>query len=70
MTGTLRNPGGLPAHLRVLAALCRLLDTLLLWQERHRERRHRAMLGEHMLKDIGVSRADIELETSKTFWRR
>jgi uncharacterized protein YjiS (DUF1127 family) len=70
MTGTLPDHGGLPAHLRALAALARLLDTLLLWQERHRERRNLAMLGEHMLKDIGVSRADIELETSKTFWRR
>lgn len=70
MTGTLHNPGSLPAHLRALAALCRLLDVLLLWQERHRERRNLAMLGEHMLKDIGVSRADIELEMSKKFWRR
>ena len=70
MTGTLRNQGGLPVHLRALAALCRLLDTLLLWQERHRERRSLAMLGEHMLKDIGVSRADIEIEMSKKFWRR
>jgi uncharacterized protein YjiS (DUF1127 family) len=70
MTGTLHNDGGRPAHLRAFAALARMLDTLLLWQERHRERRNLAMLGEHILKDIGVSRADIELETSKTFWRR
>lgn len=70
MTGTMRNPGGLPAHLRALAALCRLFGLLLLWQERHRERRNLAMLGDHMLKDIGVSRADIDLETSKQFWRR
>ena len=27
-------------------------------------------LGDHMLKDIGVSRADVEREVRKTFWRR
>lgn len=70
MSGILRNRRRLPAHQRVVAALCRIFDVLMLWQERRRERRSLAMLGEHMLKDIGVSRADIDLEMRKNFWRR
>jgi len=42
---------------------------LLRWQERARERRHLLELNDHMLRDLGLSRADIEIEVSKRFWR-
>ena len=32
-------------------------------------RRHLASLNDHMLKDIGVSRADVEYEIRKPFWQ-
>jgi uncharacterized protein YjiS (DUF1127 family) len=41
---------------------------LLEWQSRAWERRHLAGMSDHMLKDIGLSRADIEREVSKPFW--
>jgi uncharacterized protein YjiS (DUF1127 family) len=41
---------------------------LLIWQERARERRRLASLDDHMLRDIGLSRADIHAETRKPFW--
>jgi uncharacterized protein YjiS (DUF1127 family) len=45
------------------------IDRLLLWQERARDRRALAGLDNHMLRDIGLSRADLEAEVVKPFWR-
>jgi uncharacterized protein YjiS (DUF1127 family) len=47
-----------------------LLDLLSIWLERARERRQLCALDDQMLKDIGLSRADVELETQKYFWMR
>ena len=44
-------------------------EQILSWLERARQRRQLAQLGDHMLKDIGLSRADVEAEASKPFWR-
>jgi uncharacterized protein YjiS (DUF1127 family) len=49
--------------------LDRLVQTLLLWHERARQRRHLQDLSDHMLRDIGLSRADVLAETDKPFWR-
>jgi uncharacterized protein YjiS (DUF1127 family) len=46
-----------------------LLATLELWAERHRQRRALLKLGDHTLKDIGVSHADAWQEASKPFWQ-
>jgi uncharacterized protein YjiS (DUF1127 family) len=35
---------------------------------RQRERRDLGMLDDYMLKDIGVTRADVEFEAQKHFW--
>lgn len=70
MSELLQSRRRLPVFRRAMMTLAHALDVLLIWQQRHRERRSLAMLGEHMLKDIGVSRADIEVEMSKKFWRR
>ena len=46
-----------------------LVGRLLTWQERAAERRHLYALGEHELRDLGLSRADLERELAKPFWR-
>ncbi len=46
-----------------------LVDILLEWHERARQRRQLLSLSDHMLKDIGISRADAEGEASKPFWQ-
>jgi uncharacterized protein YjiS (DUF1127 family) len=51
---------------RVLKHTC---DLLLTWQERARQRHHLASLSDHMLRDIGLTRADIMAETTKQFWQ-
>ena len=43
--------------------------TLMLWYERHRQRRHLARLDERLLRDIGIDRADAMREVSKPFWQ-
>jgi uncharacterized protein YjiS (DUF1127 family) len=47
----------------------RAVDLVLAWQERARQRRHLRSLDNHMLRDIGLSRADVEGEAGKPFWR-
>ncbi len=47
----------------------RILDTLLLWQERHSQRRQLMRMDDRLLKDIGVSRARARAEFDKPFWR-
>ena len=49
--------------------LDRLVQRLLLWHERARQRRHLQDLSDHMLRDIGLSRADVLAEAYKPFWR-
>ncbi len=50
-------------------ALTVLFDTVALWAERRRQRRALAALPDHLLSDIGLSRADAEDEADKPFWR-
>ncbi len=46
-----------------------LLDVAAKWQERRRQRMALAAMDDHMLCDIGLSRADVEHEVQKPFWR-
>ncbi len=45
------------------------IDMLFAWHERARQRRSLWTLDDCMLKDIGISRTDAELEANKPFWR-
>lgn len=49
--------------------LRRAADLLLTWHERARQRRQLRTLSDHILRDIGLTRADVLAETSKPFWR-
>jgi uncharacterized protein YjiS (DUF1127 family) len=53
----------------VAPVLDRMIETPIAWLERMRERRQLAGLSDNMLKDIGVSRADVEHVVEKPFWR-
>jgi uncharacterized protein YjiS (DUF1127 family) len=61
----------LPARLRPSFAsrASQVIDLVLTWHERARQRRHLRSLDNHMLRDIGLSRADVEGEADKPFWR-
>lgn len=44
-------------------------QALILWQRRFRDRRHLEGLDDRMLKDIGLTRANVEREAGKPFWQ-
>lgn len=45
-----------------------LLTTLREWEERARQRRRLSELDDRMLRDIGLTRADVSREVEKPFW--
>jgi uncharacterized protein YjiS (DUF1127 family) len=44
-------------------------ERLRLWGERKRQRRALATMNDHMLKDMGLTRGDAEIEIGKRFWQ-
>lgn len=45
-----------------------MLEKLGRWYQLHRERMLLASLSDEALKDIGLSRADVEQESERHFW--
>ena len=43
--------------------------TLTLWQRRREQRRYLLSLDDRLLRDIGLSRVEAEVEADKPFWR-
>ena len=63
-------PPVLRTAVRMVASLPLLMvDKAVDWQQRSVERRHLMALPDHLLKDIGMSRADAAREAGKPFWR-
>jgi len=50
--------------------MARLLGQLSEWRERARSRQLLQRLDERMLRDVGLSRADVARECAKNFWQR
>ena len=48
--------------------LGRFLELLALWAARSHERRMLASFDERGLRDLGLNRAEAELEAGKAFW--
>jgi uncharacterized protein YjiS (DUF1127 family) len=46
----------------------RLFDRFFTWLDRARQRRHLSELDDRLLRDIGLSRAEVENEVSRPFW--
>ncbi len=62
---------GMKGLRRWLGVIGRLVATAFAtWATRARSRRELAELSEHVLRDIGLTRADVLREISKPFWRR
>jgi uncharacterized protein YjiS (DUF1127 family) len=53
----------------VRRSLIRVAEAFLAWHDRARERRALMQLSDHMLRDIGISRAEAQGEAAKPFWR-
>jgi uncharacterized protein YjiS (DUF1127 family) len=63
-----------PPNARGSAASPRLLTNLMSkvvqWQERARSRHLLQQLDDRMLRDVGLSRSDVDRECAKHFWQR
>ena len=51
------------------ARLAHGIELLMIWHERARQRHQLRSLSDHMLRDIGLGRAEVEGEAAKPFWR-
>lgn len=76
MTSYIAADSTVRSHLQRLAApaghlrgMARMAVELQMMAARARSRRALRELPDELLKDIGLSRADIEREASKPFWR-
>ena len=49
--------------------LVQVLDRVYGWVDRHRTRGQLYQMPDYMLRDIGVSRAEVEQEWVKPFWK-
>ena len=49
--------------------LQQVIAVLKRWKENHHTRQQLRHMDEHLLKDIGISRADMIEEASKHFWQ-
>ena len=49
--------------------LVQAADRLYLWQQRAKARRQLMQLDDRQLKDVGLSRALVEIEAAKPFWQ-
>ena len=54
---------------RPLGLASYLADRLIEWQERARSRVLLGRLDDRMLRDMGLTRSDVEVEARKPFWR-
>jgi len=54
---------------KILRAVTSFFDLILIWQERAAERAHLATLDDRLLRDMGLSRADVDQESTLPFWR-
>ena len=55
---------------QIAMQLYRLLVLPMVWQERSWHRRHLRTLDERLIRDVGLTRRDIEREARKPFWVR
>lgn len=72
-TSATRNATAVTVIARAAGAAARPLwkavEGMFMGYERWRQRQALSRLDDHLLKDIGISRADVEQEITKPFWR-
>jgi uncharacterized protein YjiS (DUF1127 family) len=56
-------------HSYVQEGLIHLFDVVQNWSDRHRTRSNLYQMPDYMLRDIGVSRSEVEQEFQKPFWQ-
>ncbi|MGI9416898.1 MAG: DUF1127 domain-containing protein [Geminicoccaceae bacterium] len=60
-----QSPGRRPLLFRLIVRLGGALER---WRQHQEQRRRLATLSDHLLRDVGLTRNDVERELRKTFW--
>jgi uncharacterized protein YjiS (DUF1127 family) len=55
---------------RFEAAADKVVGTFRVWTSRSRDRQQLGRMSDRMMQDIGLTRADVELELNKYFWQK
>lgn len=63
------NPAHVSRNPRRIRALVELVDAPYRWLERAEQRRRLRALDGRVLRDLGMSGADVEREAGKAFWQ-
>jgi uncharacterized protein YjiS (DUF1127 family) len=58
-----------PFQSAIVAAVTPVVDLLATWRQRAVDRGQLQELDDQLLRDIGLSRGDVEIEIIKPFWR-
>lgn len=66
---TFASPARTIGPARLVARMLRVLEVVDGWLARRRQRLDLGQLDDRMLKDLGLSRADVAREAGKPFWR-
>lgn len=61
---------GTKSEARLGDTLKNVQSTLFAWVQRHRSRKALAELNEHMLRDVGLTKEQVQAEIIKPFWVR
>jgi len=72
ITTTTHSPGSASVpgvFTQITDGIVGLGSTLLVWNSRYQARRRLAEMPEHLLSDMGISRAEADREAAKPFWR-
>ena len=69
MNRTLASPLRIDARSRRPGGLIAFVEAMLAWQDRLRQRQVLATMDDRLLRDMGVTRAEVAAEAEKPFWR-
>lgn len=62
--------GSYSRHSTALRLLLCVFELIQVWQERAQSRRALLRLNKHLLDDIGLTRLDATIESTKPFWKQ
>jgi uncharacterized protein YjiS (DUF1127 family) len=69
MAQVISNLGSARRNSYIGEGLVGLLNRVAEWSERRRARGHLYQMPDYILHDIGVSRAEVDAEYGKPFWK-
>ena len=58
-----------PVYNGMLRSFTKVKNTILLWEHKKKSREDLAVMDEHLLKDLGLTKTEVNKEINKAFWQ-